>query len=347
MSSSNIRSRGDGAIPVALFNDTRVDRHHGCSRVVEAIEQLLEDNGMTLAATSPAHEDWSLNEQFLARSEKCQLFIVNGEGTIHHDRPEGLALIKVADHARSHGVPSALINCGWDHNTGDGVAGVAHFSLVSARDSDSATQIRATGASCRVVPDLSMYSSAPADAGIRSGTAFTDSVVRRVAIDLEKLRGSLGGASLPIQFSELGCRGAYRFHREYVGLRDLAAPVDLWSMLSARHAQYRGQLTSSEAFLRSLASFELLVTGRYHACTMAIVARTPFLAVTSNSRKIESLVADVGLESWRVQSSVGSLRDNMLGQYAWRAGELAAIDAYLALARSEARRLFSDIRNLA
>ena len=334
-------------VQVALVNDTRIDRHHGCSRVVEAIDRLLKANGMEVAVAAHAHADWSLDDKFLEESSKCQLIIVNGEGSIHHDRPEGLSLLGVARHAQSLGVPSALINCGWDGNSADVGALVREFSLVCARDSHSAAQIRLTGAACRVVPDLSMYSSFAARSGARSGVAFTDSVLRRVAIDLERLRRSTGGIPLPIQFSQSGWRGAFRFHREYIGRRDLASPAELWTMLSARWAQYRCQKPTSDEFLQALASMEFLVTGRYHACTMAMVAGTPFVAVASNSRKIESLVADVGLEPWRVGGSVDGFRGGAPGQYAWTHGETTAIDAYLAEGRSEADRLFSDLRKLA
>jgi len=128
------------------MNDTRGDRHHGCQAVMSAICSLMERNGMRATHFWPAHADWRNDSGFDAALGSARLAIINGEGTIHHDRPAGRRLLEAGMKAHAAGVPVALINTGWEANDIQLAEMLTWFNLVAARDSRSARQMRAAGA---------------------------------------------------------------------------------------------------------------------------------------------------------------------------------------------------------
>lgn len=339
--------RSPSATPsVVVLNDTRVDHHHGCSRVMAALETLVSGMGARIGAAAPAHTDWTNNAAVGEALRSCRLVVVNGEGTLHHDSRAGLKLLEAGRVARELGVPSVLVNCGWEANGPEYFALLRQFTRVCARDARSAAEIRAAGVACDVVPDLSLYlphRPAPAQ---RRGVGFTDSVVRDVSLSLEALRRACGGTVAPVQFAPAGARGNWRYFREYVGRSDLARPGFLARMLDLRLRQRRAQAATADAYIERLAQLELLVSGRFHSCTLAMVAGTPFVAVSSNSHKIESLVSDAGLAAWRVAGEL-SLREIEQARAAgWSPAERAAMADYLDRARRGADALFGEIRKL-
>lgn len=333
------------SFPVVIFNDTRVDLHHGCTRVMSAIESLVVKHGGHVLATIPAHMDWKTNEAILVLVRLARLVIVNGEGTIHHDSPAGRRLLQVGGVARREGVPAVLLNCGWQDNGAELTAMLDDFALVSARDRMSANQMGVAG--CRLVPDLSLYLPGEGVAAPREGIAFTDSVIRPVALGLEWLRQKCDGKTSSIQHVGRGPLALYRFFRSYVGAADLRHPAFLAAMLALRYRQYRAQVMDVEEYLRQLAGLELLVSGRFHSCTLSMVVGTPFVAVESNSHKICALVRDAGLSAWRIAPTLTPGLVAEARATGWESAERISLKDYLDQARASADALFSDMARLA
>jgi len=334
------------AATAVVFNDTRGERHHGCARVMTAIEALLGGIGVRRIVGVASHHDWRTDGEVLGSLAAARLVVVNGEGTLHHDAPAAAPLLAVAGEAHRLGIPSALVNSVWQDNGPAAAAALREFTLVAARDRRSAAQMRAAGVDCRVVPDLSLWQPVAATAGTRRGVGFTDSVGRVQAGALVRARRRSGGAVVPIQRPEPGLVGAWRFLRGYLGRDDLRDPragasrsVDRWRQLASSSA-------SVDQYLARLAGLELLVAGRFHACTLALAVGTPFVALPSNSHKIEALVEDAGLASWRVlvEPTAEAIAEARVA--GWSAAERAALDAYLAQAHSGADELFRDIGKL-
>lgn len=332
------------SFPVVVFNDTRVDLHHGCTRVMSAIESLVVRHGGHVHATIPAHMDWKQNPAVHEAVRAARLVIVNGEGTIHHNSAAGRKLLEVGGFSRGEGVPAVLLNCGWEDNGEAFSAMLRDFAMVAARDHLSAEQMRVSG--CRVVPDLSLYLSGEGPALVRGGVGFTDSVIRPVALGLERLRKQCGGKVNSIQHVGSGALATYRFFRSYVGLADLRQPGFLMGMLMLRHQQYRAQVPTAQDYLRQLAGLELLVSGRFHACTLSLVMGTPFVAIDSNSHKIRALVSDAGLGAWRVASALSPTLVAEARTAGWDVTERQHLNDYLPHARAAADALFRDIAGL-
>lgn len=327
--------------PVLLVNDTRVDGHHGCTAVMTTLERLLAGQGLGVCGRWPAHADWRGDPGFAEALSLSRLVVVNGEGTIHHDRPAGRRLLEIGAAARAAGVPAALVNTGWEANGPELTAMLADFALLAARDSTSATQMRAGALAVRVVPDFSLNSAPPDPLARRGGIGVTDNVDRLRALRLARLRRSVGGRWISIHHR----RPWASFLRAGLSLRaDLPRPVRLAGLVALRHGMWRASQDDPARFLDELARLDLLVSGRFHACTLALVAGTPFVAQASNTRKIATLIADAGLEPWRATLPEDPRRIDARG---WSLAEDEARRDYLSRARTEAAALAADLRELA
>jgi hypothetical protein len=92
-----------------------------------------------------------------------------------------------------------------------------------------------------------------------------------------------------------------------------------------------------------LSGHRLLVSGRYHAVTYAMLTRTPFVAVESNTPKISSMLQDAFGGTRRVVPAE-RLAEIDVEEYAeWAPGELVALDAFCARARASAEAMADDI----
>jgi hypothetical protein len=334
-------------VPTIVLNDTRVDRHHGCTRVMEAFDALLATNGCHVIARASAHSDWESDPGVLATASEARLVVVNGEGTIHHDRPGGIRLLRAGSWARERGIPAALLNCGWEANGADAVRRLADFSLVAVRDSRSAVEIRHLGGSCRVVPDLSLFAPWMPPGFPRQGIVFTDNVDRYATLNLDRARHLMQADWLPIQADGNGTAERVDFVRGGIASSDLRRPHVAFRMARVRLSLARQRLASPDQFLSELSKRKLLVTGRFHSCTLAMLARTPFVSLPSNTGKIQALVQDAGLATWRCASDLtqASLTEAM--QLGWQVGEQSALTAYIDNGRDAMETLFRDVRGLA
>ncbi len=71
--------------------------------------------------------------------------------------------------------------------------------------------------------------------------------------------------------------------------------VGSW-VLSDRYRGHRDGDAKTVDHLQRLGEAKSLVTGRFHQVCMALALGTPFLAVRSNTAKIEALCRDAGLD---------------------------------------------------
>lgn len=344
---------GAGHRRVLVVNDTRVDRHHGCQAVMGTISSLLRRNRMEPVLFWPAHTDWRRDRAFEETLASVDLVLINGEGTIHHDRQAGRQLLELGARARAEDVPVALINAGWEANGPDLVSLLDDFDLVAARDSRSAERMRAGGATVQVVPDLSLWFARaqgiiPHGSGPRAGIGVTDNVDRFKALTLERVRSDCGGQLVSIVHGGPGPVGWIRFLREGVALsRDLRHPARLSALLRLRHRLWWQGSADSQRFLTGLGTLKLLVSGRFHACTLALAAGTPLIAQASNTDKIAALFHDAHLDSWRHEGALDAARVHEASERGWAEKEFRNLCDYLDEASTSAETLFSDLATLA
>lgn len=322
---------------VAIFNDTRRTAHYGCEFVMETLIGQLRARAIEPVFFWPMGHDWRGRPQVAQALRHVDAVIVNGEGSIHHSarRERAHYLAEIAGYAEDHaGIPAFLVNSSLYALESSVVEKLRRFESIYLRESRSLATLAGSGIAAAVVPDLTLLV-APPPLAARHGVLGTDSVKSEVAHALKALcrqRGwhhsKLTHAARP-QFAEHGLR--------YDTLRRHAK----WA-----HAALTGRNTRDRrAFLAWLAGHALLCTGRFHAVTLALATRTPFLAVESNTPKISGLLEDVFGHAGRVVplADLDALADP--AARGWTAAEATALDTFLVSAHDRSAVMFDHIRN--
>ncbi len=332
-------------VKAVLLNDTRVDHHFGCRTVIESVYRLATANKIEITLAAPAHRDWRKNDEVAQAVSDSDLIIVNGEGTIHHDRPAGWWLLAAGEVARSQGKPAVLINTTWQGN-GPRLAELARaFALVSVRESASASELSEAGVTTRTVPDLALYHE-PEAAPARSGVGYTDCVVGPTALALHRRMSSLGAEPVSMFHDRKSARDFLRSVRRLLAGDDSSLLGRLAPAFRGAVAEHLGQRPSRDAFAAWVASKNLVVAGRLHMLMFCLATRTPFLVVESNTHKNRAALADSGLGSWR-HVAVEEIDRRLLSRAArWEDGEMDRLEAFLADGRHRMQALFADIGGL-
>ncbi|MQY41758.1 hypothetical protein GG681_03840 [Epibacterium sp. SM1969] len=322
-----------------ILNDTRADFHHGCSRVMSVLEQGLAAQGLTVTARSPLRHKWWEDCAFLHHLAQADRVVINGEGTLHHGRPAGLDLLKVVRHEACR-APVYLVNALYQENPQDWHSHLQDFAGIWVRDSRSADELAASGVHCNgVLPDLTLCGGALPDLpSKRSGTIVGDSVDHNVSKALRALAQQLDAAFIP-SLSHLkkpkGRNFFSRFLREYY--------ISRYEHRAQREFPPLYLSRTAEDYADRLSYAELHVTGRFHGVCFSLLTQTPFVTLQSNSWKIETLLADLGLSTTRLVPAQ-DLQDALATtDWAFSPAELDNIRSTLVVAQENAARMFETI----
>jgi hypothetical protein len=333
-------------IKAVLINDTIADGHYGCVRVMRTIERLTAENGISIVGRCPVHNDWQSDGNVLSAMAEADIVLVNGEGSMHSDRPAARRLARVAEHCGSIGKPAVLLNASWFSNGAEITEMARGFAIISVRESESERQLSDAGLACRRMADLALHEEVGVSAQ-RSGMGVTDSVLADTALQLDLFRRRHEAEIINLFFGHDGVAGMRFFLRAYGIRRALGDPVRLAKALRAAIAFYRNQAPTDDRVLNSIARLELLVTGRFHAAIFALASLTPVLAVESNTPKISATLKDAGLASWRVRKDVSFDAELLSRAGRWTGDEEANIRDFLSDNRGRQTQLFKDIAALA
>ncbi|MEL1251549.1 polysaccharide pyruvyl transferase family protein [Aurantiacibacter gilvus] len=335
-------------ITALLLNDTRIDNHHGCTTVIETIDRLCAANGVEVVARVPAHADWRQDAAALEAFRQVDLVLVNGEGTIHHDRPAGRLLLEAGAHAAGLGKPAVLLNATWQANSAEALDLLRSFSIVSVRESASEAELVGHGFSPRRIPDLALFHE-PQMAVRREGVRYCDSVQGGKAMALYRRMWKLGADPLPITRLDYHPMIVLRWLRRWSPRKTaLLNPVHLALALRATWQDYTRQVAGRDDLTTRVAASELIVTGRFHMMIFALAASTPLLALASNTHKIGATMRDAGLEDWRQVDDIAAIDAALLEKASrWHGDEEARLRAFLEEGCSAMRTLFADVAQLA
>jgi polysaccharide pyruvyl transferase WcaK-like protein len=258
---------------VLLANDTGQVAHAGCQAVSDGHARLLGRAGHQVIhrvfrnelKIHAAVEDEQIirniesDEPLMAKVASADAVVVNGEGTIHHGA--GRDLLGLLAAAQRAGKPTLLVNAVFQEVEGfdDTLRRLDDFVV---REPRSQAYAASRGFTARVVPDsyFAARFDSPGIDGYAGRDVITDFHPARtdVAAVLRAYAEEQGAQSLPLRGAET---------------------MQTWSSLP-------------ETIRRSRA----LITGRHHGICLAIVARVPFVALGSNTYKIEGMLEMLGLE---------------------------------------------------
>lgn len=209
--------------------------HGGCRAVWEVMLREAKRQDLTLV------------------EEDYDALIVNGEGSMHHDRISARRKMEVLSEAVDAGKPAWLINTVWQAMSHEHDPVLQALEGVVAREPLSQAALLAHGVKASVKPDLSYFHPA------RDPEVVSD----------------FGGAPIMTDFWSDSFDAFARPTSSYLkGYRFFEFPKYDWA-----------------GAVESLKTTSLLITGRQHAVYAACKARTPFLAIRGNTHKIEGMIA--------------------------------------------------------
>lgn len=322
-----------------LLNDTSLRFHHGCSRVSRQIKTLLHQHDITVTASSYAHTDWTKNSEFLKHLKTADVIIINGEGTLHHGAARAQPLLDIITSPLSANRPICLINALWQNNPQNWADIADQCAIVSVRDSQSAKELADAGVSnVRFIPDLSL-----------TGTTG----IERAA----KPHGIIVGDSVRYETRKLLAAQAQALGAHYIPTKTLQSR--LWTFPPAAAVLWRvyngiysgkvpdfSMAKDDHHYLDILSHAAGHITGRFHGVCLSILAQTPFLALTSVTSKVQTLIADAGLDQSRVISPSDFQKNPHHIPPQFSPTEQENIRNFVAMANQRARGLFADIRGL-
>lgn len=200
----------------------------------------------------------------VAHLDDVDAVVVNGEGTIHHRG--GLHLLAILRGAQSMGIPTYLVNAVFQASEHD-LDTLRQLRDFTVRDEASSAYLTSLDIPHRVVFD-SILEAAFVDEPLQ------DLQGKVVVTDWHESRSADVGVALTQLLASLGDDAAY------YPLEDKER-ADTW-----RHA------------VADLRTARLVVTGRHHGVCLAALAGVPFVALPSNTWKVEGLLASLpgGLE---------------------------------------------------
>lgn len=255
---------------ILLANETGAVPHLGCRAVADAHARLLGRAGHRVVDRLflnelRCHEVGSdgdivaaieRDESLMARLADVDAVVVNGEGTIHHGAGRGwLGLLEVAQRLKK---ATLLVNAVLEETTGFATMW-PRLTDCTVREPRSWDAARRLGARPRVVADSYLAARFTATGVPIGGDVVTD------------WHGQCAASGAVLEW--------YLRHEggTFVPLRTPQA-ADEWAGLPHR-----------------LGTARVVITGRHHGVYAAIVAGRPFVALASNTHKIEATLEAVGL----------------------------------------------------
>lgn len=346
----------DNSPYVVVLNDTGVIPHHGCRVVMKTLIEKIASWGYQVKTVS-VYSDWRIFEAVI---DGASAVIVNGEGTIHHSAPRGRRLVEVGPYCRERGIPAFLINTVWQDNSQAMADEAKSFLLLAARESWSQKHMQRDGLQVELVPDLTIGTEYLSSGTRRSGFVFTDAVGLPVTdamfaehrrtphsryVTLEPPKRDVPSLSTA-PFERLKFRGGPGWKRavSISVTRFIKRALIIRGLLKSgwRKATHPVESAPIAQFLDILGSAELVVTGRFHVVCLCLVTGTPFLAVASNSHKIEGMLEDAGLSHRLVHPS--QLHQAVTSGLPWTEQDKRSAEKFVSFARSAQSSLFARIR---
>lgn len=259
---------------VFLLNDTATVPHIGCQAVSDAHARMLGEAGheVTDRAFLGQLRDFASPDEaagiaavladpsLRSRIEACDALVVNGEGTLHHGF--GSEYFACLGAAQQMGKKTLIVNAVFEAHSG-WLATLGKLDDFCVRDAESLRHAASHGLAARLVPDSFMGAHFGADAAINLAGKI-------VVTDCHPYRNPDVGATLRHILDQV--EGSFYYPMQH-GIQ-----THVW----------RGAVADWSAA-------SIIITARHHGIYLAARARKPFIALPSNTRKIEGLMEAAGV----------------------------------------------------
>lgn len=298
----------------ALFlNDTSVEKHFGCLNVVNNLTKILYESGIDVVCYVPQYNLDSIDSILRKCDADVSIMIINGEGTLHGDRPIVFKLLKCIDIGVERGLSVIILNATVENNSAYVYGALNRSKLIFFRETKSYFNMlesvnRKGLVFCDAVfldLDFITFEFDSKRNKLNDVVYVDDSVLPSVSVDLNKVRKKFNAQSLTIFYSSNRFLFALDFFKRIPrGL--ILDPLLLLKYVSLLPGQLCSMQSDFESFKNKVSSAKFVVTGRFHMVCFLVAMEIPFYAVESNTSKISSFLSDIGLSS-RVFKSVEDL----------------------------------------
>ena len=331
-----------------ILNDTSFESHHGSEMVINNIKELLLINNIKTIGTNPAGIDFMQNKIFLDNMSISDIVIVNGEGTLHHNQPRALELINVVKYVREKlNIPIVLINSTYQSNSIQMAKLMKYFDLIFVRETLSQNDLKRYDIYSEVVPDITFYSrydnvKRNLD---REGIAVTDSVYLDKSEALYDLAIKNNITYIPI-LAHKKSFGVFARVEDILRICLRVFRFSFWKFgFNYNHTIVRQfyYTKNHSNYVNRISNLKFVIVGRYHSLCFALKTYTPFIAIKSNSHKIEGLLDDIGInKEYRVKKikDINLAFDNLSEQ------EVYKIKEYIDDAPLKIENMFLAIKKL-
>ena len=280
---------------VLLLGDTRSVGHHGSSSVVKVILDALGRRGIDAVSSSELSRLASEPASLMARS--IDGVLINAEGALHGKSKHALQFATVAEACRKAGLPCFVINAVLDECDREVTEKLCKVSGMFCREGRSKARANSLGIPAQLCPDLTFALELPDGLEWMPG----DRVLVTNSTMAETNRALHSFATRKV-FSYLPLRGAPQITR-YADTKSVSRAVK-FAVRSRVGRLFRGNfqadrfgcaVATPEQFLRKISNHtRLVISGRFHGVCLCLKVGVPFLAVRSNTYKIEGMLEDAG-----------------------------------------------------
>lgn len=321
---------------VVILNDTRSDNHHGCTRVMKNLTSSVMSRSGDIIYTHMLGECVE-SKILIDNLQNADIAIINGEGTIHGDKDYAYNLLKiVTKHCQGK---SYLINSTYLNNGKRFIDLLRCFDGIYVRDQASQDELNTCNIKSTIIPDLSFLSDSVTESDENNGYYLVGcSVDRKVTAQLY-LNFKNKNKFLPISiFENRGLFEKAKLVRGSVSKYDIFDLIKCWKYFSARLWFEEEQVRDDEELSKKLSNSLGIVTGRYHEVCIALNNHIPILAVESNTRKISSLLENIGLEKRMINTS-----DNVCEIPPYNESEMKLLTDFLLTTKTDIKNMFDEI----
>lgn len=146
---------------VIVLNDTS-NYHYGCKKVIEYLVKDLISNGHEILALIKGNIDQLSYPPAPEHYDQADAIIINGEGTMHHNRPIVFNYLEILKNAKRLGKKTALINTVWqDIKLDQETKEVLRDTYISVREVLSQQELAKDDIQADVHLDLSYFNNVP------------------------------------------------------------------------------------------------------------------------------------------------------------------------------------------
>ncbi|QKF67959.1 polysaccharide pyruvyl transferase [Arcobacter venerupis] len=284
---------------IVLLNDTSFENHHGCNIVIENIKRNLEKRDIKLLATNPIGIDWKKNASFLNNLNQSDGVIINAEGTIHDDSDYAYSLLEIVNYTNK---PCFLINMTYQNNSEKFSELVSKFRKIYVRETFSKKELIKNNIDSEVVPDMTFYALKKNYVlKDKKKVYITDSHDIKKSEKLYKIAEKNKITFLPIiaPFEKYSNLNGFFKKLKFNFFNNYGSFIEKSKTLKYKYKRFI-LVDNEDDLLENIRNSSFLISARFHAICLSLHFKVPFVAISSNTFKIESLLSDIGLNKRRI-----------------------------------------------